>query len=142
MFSLIPIPTLTLTFLSLSLARNVGYHSLNVQNGQMWHQYYKTMDHILFVQLPIQNAVQSLLFNNLLMMKSLNFSGHWITVLETMDYFRAIIRKDERSPRALELTTEVIKLNPANYTVWHFRRYFPPSLSFPLLILYVINLVW
>lgn len=37
--------------------------------------------------------------------------------VETMDYFRALYKADERSCRALELTTEAIQLNSGNYTV-------------------------
>ncbi|KAF5203074.1 farnesyltransferase/geranylgeranyltransferase type-1 subunit alpha [Thalictrum thalictroides] len=48
---------------------------------------------------------------------------------ETMDYFRAVYLSDERSPRSLDLTTEVIHLNPGNYTVWHFRRLVLESLG-------------
>lgn len=36
---------------------------------------------------------------------------------EAMDYFRAVYLADERSLRSLNLTSEVIGLNPGNYTV-------------------------
>ncbi|KAI3934864.1 hypothetical protein MKX01_027989 [Papaver californicum] len=48
---------------------------------------------------------------------------------EAMDYFRAVYLSDERTPRSLQLTAEVIQLNAGNYTVWHFRRLVLESLG-------------
>ncbi|XP_017063231.1 protein farnesyltransferase/geranylgeranyltransferase type-1 subunit alpha [Drosophila eugracilis] len=41
---------------------------------------------------------------------------------EVFDYMRAIIARGEKSQRALDLTTDALRLNPANYTVWQYRR--------------------
>lgn len=44
---------------------------------------------------------------------------------EAMSYFRAITAKDEKSERALDLTEEIINMNPAHYTIWYSRFMFP-----------------
>lgn len=50
---------------------------------------------------------------------------------EAMSYFRAITAKDEKSERALDLTEEIISMNPAHYTVWYNPLMFFSDLSLP-----------
>ncbi|KAF7194786.1 Protein farnesyltransferase/geranylgeranyltransferase type-1 subunit alpha [Pseudocercospora fuligena] len=40
---------------------------------------------------------------------------------ETMSYLRACMAADEASPRVLDLTEDLIDMNPAHYTVWLYR---------------------
>lgn len=37
---------------------------------------------------------------------------------DATDYFRAIVRTDEVSERVLQLTEDIIRMNPAHYSAW------------------------
>lgn len=43
----------------------------------------------------------------------------YATDKDATDYFRAIVKSGERSERVLQLTEELIRLNPAHYTAWY-----------------------
>jgi protein farnesyltransferase/geranylgeranyltransferase type-1 subunit alpha len=49
-----------------------------------------------------------------------------------MSYFRAVFHRNEISHRAYLLTSEVIKINPGNYSAWFFRRVLIDELGLPL----------
>ncbi|KAI9509310.1 protein prenylyltransferase [Russula earlei] len=40
---------------------------------------------------------------------------------DATDYFRGIVKTGEKSPRVLELTETIIRLNPAHYSAWQYR---------------------
>ena len=37
---------------------------------------------------------------------------------EAMSYLRAVMSQDEKSERVLDLTEDIVKMNPGHYTVW------------------------
>ncbi|KAI6239557.1 hypothetical protein M3Y99_00545100 [Aphelenchoides fujianensis] len=48
--------------------------------------------------------------------------SHTDSFTDAFAFLRALLNKNELSERALELTTTCSQLNPANYSVWQFRR--------------------
>ncbi|KAI9714486.1 MAG: CAAX geranylgeranyltransferase alpha subunit [Bogoriella megaspora] len=49
---------------------------------------------------------------------AINYSDEYT---EAMGYLRAVMAKNETSPRALALTEDIIDMNPAHYTIWLYR---------------------
>ena len=50
---------------------------------------------------------------------SIAYTADFVTAY---DYLRTCLRTDEKSDRTLALTGLCLRLNPANYSVWHYRR--------------------
>lgn len=51
---------------------------------------------------------------------------------EATSYLRAVMAVDEHSPRVLDLTADIISMNPAHYTVWVYRMATLKALDSPL----------
>ncbi|KAH9947531.1 protein prenylyltransferase [Amylocystis lapponica] len=51
---------------------------------------------------------------------------------DATDYFRGIVKAGEMSPRVLELTERIIRMNPAHYSAWQYRYRTLLALDAPL----------
>ncbi|KAJ8518841.1 hypothetical protein ONZ45_g4139 [Pleurotus djamor] len=51
---------------------------------------------------------------------------------DATSYFRGIVKAGEMSPRVLDLTEHIIRLNPAHYTAWQYRYRTLMALKSPL----------
>ncbi len=47
------------------------------------------------------------------------FCRFFLADKDATNYFRAIVKKGEKSLRVLDLTEQVIELNPAHYSAWY-----------------------
>jgi len=52
--------------------------------------------------------------------------------IHATDYFRGIVKTGEMSPRVLDLTEHIIRLNPAHYSAWQYRYKTLMTLKSPL----------
>nr|CAG4651103.1 EOG090X08PK [Simocephalus serrulatus]SVE94328.1 EOG090X08PK [Simocephalus serrulatus] len=62
---------------------------------------------------------------------------------DIFNYFRAVVMNNEISERAFQLTSDALDLNPANYTVWQYRRTLLKGLdrSLPKELLFVRRII-
>ncbi|RDX56116.1 protein prenylyltransferase [Lentinus brumalis] len=51
---------------------------------------------------------------------------------DATDYFRGVLKTGEMSPRVLQLTERIIRMNPAHYTAWQHRYKTVIALKIPL----------
>ncbi|KDQ58400.1 hypothetical protein JAAARDRAFT_34190 [Jaapia argillacea MUCL 33604] len=51
---------------------------------------------------------------------------------DATDYFRGVVKKGDMSPRVLDLTEKIIRLNPAHYSAWQYRYKVLLALKSPL----------
>lgn len=62
----------------------------------------------------------------------LNLTWKLFSVRETFNYFRGILATQEKSERALRITTHAINLNSNNYSVWDYRRQILKAIKYDL----------
>ncbi|KAH9963002.1 hypothetical protein BC827DRAFT_1369967 [Russula dissimulans] len=94
------------------------------------HTIDSTTDHVLFAERPEWSDVLPISqYENIQPLAPIFYSPEY---KDATEYFRAIVKTGEKSPRVLQLTETVIKLNPAHYSAWQYRYETLIAISAPL----------
>ncbi|KAI0250699.1 protein prenylyltransferase [Lactifluus subvellereus] len=87
-------------------------------------------EHVLYAERPEWSDVVPIAqYENIQPLAPIFYSPEY---KDATDYFRAIVKTGEKSPRVLQLTETIIRLNPAHYSAWQYRYETLIAISAPL----------
>ncbi|KAH9006558.1 protein prenylyltransferase [Lactarius hatsudake] len=89
-----------------------------------------TTEHVFYAERPEwADVVPVVQYENIQPLAPIFYSPEY---KDATDYFRGVVKIGEKSPRVLQLTETIIRLNPAHYSAWQYRYETLIAISAPL----------